>query len=334
MSSRGRQRGVALITVLLVFALATVIAAEMLRRSQLGLRSVANLLATRQAYYYALGGESFARQVLAKDVVDGNGEVDTLDETWARMDEQAAFEIDNGKMTVSISDLQGRFNLNSVIDAEGRRDDTGYLLFQQLLAGLQLNARYASEWLDWVDAGQETTANGAEDAEYGGARTADRAEVDVSALRQLRSMKPEDYARLAPHVATLPKTLPSQQGPPEPVATPLNVNTADAAVLRAILGEALATQVLARQKSGGYKSTSELPPGRAELFDVRSNFFEVLVTVNYDNRWQRLRTVVWRDNQTGATTVIARARVPIVDDTDDDNASGGNTPPWSRDGRR
>jgi type II secretory pathway component PulK len=44
---RGRQRGVALITVLLVFALATVVAAEMLRRSQLGVRSFGNLLASR-----------------------------------------------------------------------------------------------------------------------------------------------------------------------------------------------------------------------------------------------------------------------------------------------
>lgn len=322
MTRRGRQRGVALITVLLVFALATVIAAEMLRRSQLGLRGVGNLLATRQAYYYALGGEAFARQILARDVLDGHGAVDTLDETWARTGEQPAFEIENGKMTVVIADLQGRFNLNSVIDADGRRDDGGFALFQQLLAGLQLNPGLASEWLDWIDRGQEVAPNGAEDADYGGGRTADRAETDPSALRQLRSMKPDDYARLAPHVATLPKAMPSPQGPPVAIATPVNVNTADAAVLRAILGEAQASQVLARQKSGGYTSTAQLPPGRADLFDVHSNFFEVLVTVNYDNRWQRLRTVVWRDSLTGATTVIARARVPLADDNDRDEGAG------------
>jgi general secretion pathway protein K len=314
-----RQRGVALITVLLVFALATVIAAEMLRRSQLSVRGFGNLLATRQAYYYALGGEAFARQILARDVQDGFAATDNLGEDWAHTKDRPAFEIDNGTMSVVIRDLQGRLNLNSVIDADGQRDDNGFGQFQRLLATLQLNGNYASEWLDWIDQGQERTANGAEDVDYPGSRTADRAESDVSALRQLRSMKAEDYAKLAPHVAVLPKQLPSPQGEPVSIATPLNVNTADAVTLRAILGEALASQVLNKQKSGGYKSIDELPSGGsgAGQFDVRSNFFEVLVTVNYANRWQRLRTVVLRDYQTGATTVISRARSPLSDDSDD-----------------
>lgn len=328
-----RQRGVALITVLLVFALATVIAAEMLRRSQLNLRSVGNLLTTRQAYYYALGGEAFARQVLAQDVIDKHGDVDTLDESWARIGEQQPFDIDNGKMKVAIVDLQGRFNLNSVVDADGARNDAGFGQLQKLLAALQLNANYAAEWLDWVDTGQERTANGAEDVDYAGAngvvgRTADRPESDISALRQLRSMTAEDYAKLAPHVTVLPLKQLSPQGQAMAIDTPLNVNTADEAVLRAILGEAQAGQVLARQKSGGYRTVAEIPQLQGAKLDVRSNFFEVLVTVSFDGRWQRLRTVVQRDSQTGVTTVISRARSPLSDDaeagTDGDSANHNN----------
>ncbi len=317
LQGRARQRGVALITVLLVFALATVIATEMLRRSQLSVRSFGNLLTTRQAYYYALGGETFARQLLTKDVLDGLGEVDNLDESWARTREQPAFEIEHGSMIVAIKDLQGRFNLNSVVDAAGLPDQRGLNQFQKLLAHLNLNPNYASEWLDWVDLGQVPTPNGAEDADYPKTRTADRPESDISALRQLRSMNAEDYTRLAPHVAVLPKQVPSAQGQMVPVVAPLNVNTADAATLHAILGNALAAQVLARQKSGGYKTAADLPQGGAGQVDVKSSFFEIQVTVNYDNRWQRLRTMVRRDSQTGATIVLSRARTPLSDDDDD-----------------
>jgi general secretion pathway protein K len=199
----------------------------------------------------------------------------------------------------------------------GARSDRGLGQLQQLLATLQLNANLANEWLDWIDRGQERTASGAEDADYPRYRTADRPESDISALRLLRSMRPEDYAKLAPHVALLPKQLPSPQGELVDVVAPVNVNTADGAVLRAILGEAAATQVLARQKSGGYKNIAELQGGAGDLVDVKSGFFEIQVTVNYDNRWQRLRTIVRRDSQSGATTVLSRARIPLSDDSED-----------------
>ena len=297
---RARQRGVALITVLLVFALATVIATEMLRRSQLSLRSVGNLLIMRQAYYYALGGEAYARQILAKDALD-HGAIDTLTEPWAHTKDQPPFVIDNGNMIVEIVDLQGRFNLNNVIDQQG----SGFLQFRNLLNALQLNAKYASEWLDWVDADSQAVANGAEDTDYSDYRTAGHPESDVSALRLLRSMKPEDYAKLAAYVTVLP-------GP-----TRLNVNTADIAVLRAILGEAPAALVVGRQQAGGYKSSDEIPRANVapDQLDVKSNFFEIVVTVNYDQRWQRLRTVLRRDDK-GATTVISRVRSPLSDDSE------------------
>ncbi|HSB96482.1 MAG TPA: type II secretion system minor pseudopilin GspK [Spongiibacteraceae bacterium] len=312
---RARQSGVALITVLLVFALATVIAAEMLRRSQLSLRSVGNLLSARQAYYYALGGEAYARQILAKDALDST--VDTLQEPWALTKDQPPFAIDNGSMKVEIKDLQGRFNLNGMLDSTTGAVDPNYVTqFQLLLKALQLNPKYASEWADWVDKDPQVVANGAEDADYPNYRTANQAESDISALRLLRSMQAEDYAKLAPHVAVLPKKKLSPTGEQVPIVAPMNVNTADAIALRAILSDTQVGQVLARQQSGGYKNTGELAGLPVNQLDVRSSFFEVVVTVNYDDRWQRLRTVLMRDGTTGATLVISRVRSPLFDDSE------------------
>lgn len=311
---RRRERGVALITVMLVFALVAVVAAEMLRRSQLNLRSVGNLIETRQAYYYALGGEAFARQILAKQL-QGNYRTDRLRDAWARTGEQAPFDIENGKMKVEIHDLQGRFNLNNVVNEGGQVVPEAVAQLQRLLSVLQLNARYAAEWQDWLDKDQQRTTNGAEDVDYSDYRTAGRPESDISALRLLQSMKPEDYEKLAPHVTTLPVA-----------NTAINVNTADAIVLRSlspIINDSKAAQIVARQQSEGYPDVPAFQTaaglGAEEQLPsmaVTSNFFEVVVTVNYDNRWQRLRTVLRRDNNSGQATftVISRQRSPLIDD--------------------
>lgn len=311
--SSEKQRGVALITVMLVFVLVAVIATQMLRRSQLNVRSVGNLIETRQAYYYALGGEAYARQLLAKDSNNtSNGEIDTLSEAWAQAGEQQPFEIDDGSMKIEINDLQGRFNLNSVVlDAQGLQPNPEAIArLQSLLRQLQLNPNYANVWLDWVDRDQTLSPGGAEDADYTDYQTAAQPEEDVSSLRLLRSMQPQDYAKLAPHVTVLPFS----------VAT-ININTADDIVLRSISPtlSAQAAQIIARQKTGGYRSIAEVPGivGSEAAVSVSSNFFEVIVTVNYANRWQRVRTVLERrrdaSNQV-EIAVLSRVRSPLIDD--------------------
>jgi general secretion pathway protein K len=320
-SKGSRQRGVALITVLLVFALVAIIAAEMLRRSQLSLRSVGNLIETRQAYYYALGGEAYARQVLAKDVLDGNGNIDALNEAWAQTKEQQPFEIENGSMQIEINDLQGRFNLNSLVlnEKDAQLYQSALEQFVRLLKSLQLNPNYAYEWLDWIDKDQAHSPNaggaGAEDTEYTSYRTAGRPEADITALHLLRSMQPQDYAKLAQHVTVLPEFGAG--------GNMINANTADAAVLPSIssptLSESQIAQIVAQQKKGGYHDVSEVP-GLAGVagISVNSSYFEVVITVNYANRLQRVRTILKRERNPVSNqleiTVLSRVRSPLIDD--------------------
>jgi general secretion pathway protein K len=304
MSCRLRQRGVALITVLLVMALVAVIAAEMMRRGAYLRAGFGGQLLSRQAWHYALGGEAFARQLLALDHQRGDGR-DTLDEAWAQI-EEAPFAIDNGAMTIEIRDLQGRFNLNNVVDAEGRARSEGVAQWRNLLQTLGVDTRYAAEWLDWVDADQQRSPDGAEDGDYAGYRTAGGFEADVSALLLLRSMRTEDYARLAPLVTTLPAN------------TPVNVNTASAEVLRSLtptLSAARAEQLVARQRGGGFESLEQFRQlagiGADQLPDTQialaSNYFEVRVVVRFDGRWQRLRSVLHRSDN-GTLSLISRER--------------------------
>jgi general secretion pathway protein K len=297
--SAHRSRGVALITVLLVFALVAIIAAEMLRRHQLSVRSVGNLLETRQAYYYALGGEAYARQLLAKDVLE-HPNVDTLSEAWAQTKDQQPLEIEDGTMQIEIHDLQGRFNLNDVAYQDGVSQ------FKNLLKALQLNLNYANEWQRWITTAShsENTQNSAPASHSGPGRP----EADISALRLLDSMQPEDYAKLAPHVTALPN-----DDTAEPVK--ININTADDIVLQAITSPTLTAQIVARQKTGGVANVDDvgLDPNIAT---TNSSFFEVVVTVNYANRWQRVRTVLKRTLDSGKPeiTVLSRVRSSLIDD--------------------
>lgn len=296
-----RQGGVALITVLLVFALVAVIATNILQRSQLNLRSVGGLIETRQTYYYALAGEAYARQILARDIVERRSVTDTLIEPWAQTKDQQPFPLDNGTLQVEIHDLQGRFNLNNMA-----ADPAAVEQFRSLLTLLQLNVNYANELRDWLDTDQIVSPAGAEDADYPGYLTANGVEADISALRLLHSMQSEDYAKLAPHVTVLPS------------GTALNINTAGVEVLSTIMSSSQAAQVVARQQGGGYAKVADLQPQPAGLIDVSSNYFEVVVTVNYANRWQRIRTVLQRITNPGPVTfkVLSRVRSPLIDDSE------------------
>jgi len=323
-----KQRGVALITVLLVFAVVAVIAAEMLRRSQLNLRSVSNLIETRQAYYYALGGEALARKLLALDVKNGHGSKDSLDEPWAKAGTQPPFEFDNGAIKIEINDLQGRFNLNSVVDAKGQ-PNAKLPQLKQLFTAVGVDARFADEWRDWVDVDQAALPAGAEDAAYAKYKTAGAPEADISALRLLKDMQPDDYDKIAPHVVALPPMAESDSAQPDatPSITAINVNTADSTVLGALgpIISAHLSQILTRQKQSGYATTDELQQALgagadiSEL-DVKSNFFEVITTVKYLDRVQRLRSVLQRDQTSGAITVLSRSRIPFTTaDTTEEN---------------
>ena len=72
-----RERGVALITVLLIVAIVTVVTAALVARQHLAIRSSANQLNARQALHYAMGGEALAQGMQAKaaEFQQGGGEL-------------------------------------------------------------------------------------------------------------------------------------------------------------------------------------------------------------------------------------------------------------------
>lgn len=224
---RHAQRGVALLTALLVTAIIAIIAVNMASTQQLDIRRTGNIFDVDQAYLYTLGIESWAQNLLAKDFLK-NPAVDNLSEDWASA--LAPIKVEGGKVAAEILDMQGRFNLNNLVGQDDKPSDEDVRIFQRLLIGLKLEPELVQPLIDWIDKNVELTIpNGAEDVEYlkhaPPYRTANAPLTSPSELLLIKGFTPEVYARIAPFIATLP-TLPQP--------TKINVNTAPAQVLASL----------------------------------------------------------------------------------------------------
>ena len=111
LSHGGGQSGVALVSMLLLVALATVLASAIVQEQQLVIRAAGTHLDRGQAKQYAIGGEELARQILHQDYLNAP-EKDYLGEEWARQDLSYDFEL--GGVNLQIIDLQARLNLSLI----------------------------------------------------------------------------------------------------------------------------------------------------------------------------------------------------------------------------
>ena len=121
--SRGSQQGAALVIALLVFALAAALMVGVQRDFTLQLqRSTNTFLLSRVVFL--LGAESLAELALRLDAdEDGRSDapVDSLLEVWAQP--QAPFPLDGiGFLSGDLYDLQGRFNLNGLVEFHASRE--------------------------------------------------------------------------------------------------------------------------------------------------------------------------------------------------------------------
>jgi len=221
--ARRRQRGVALITAVLMVALATMLAVDVGFRGFLDQRRTGTLFALDQALEVALGAEAWAADFLKKDLQDS--QTDHLGEIWAQP--LPPLPIDGGTVEGRLEDMQGRFNINSLVNADGTTNADAVQRLERIFAVLDVEPAWASAIADWVDADtQPGFPDGAEDSVYTGQDpphlTANMPVTRVSELMVLPGFGAERYARVRPYLSALP------------VGTPLNVCTAPGIVLDAL----------------------------------------------------------------------------------------------------
>jgi general secretion pathway protein K len=225
---RSRQRGVALITAVLVVALATILAINVTFRGMVDQRRSANLFAFDQGYEVALGAEAWAADFLKQDLQDS--QQDTLAEAWAQ--QMPPLPIDEGVGAVEgrLEDLQGRFNLNNLVFTDGTPNPTAVKQLERILQMVEVEPTWASMIADWIDRDVDPGfPEGAEDSVYTGMDPAHLAAnmpiTRVSELLQLPEFGIDRFRRLQPFVTALP------------VGSKLNTCTAPGVVLDSLFDD-------------------------------------------------------------------------------------------------
>lgn len=296
-----KNRGVALITAMLITALATIIAANLAWDNALDVRRTMVMLNRDQAIQVALGSENLVQSILRQDLEDS--ETDHLAEFWAG--DLPIFPIDGGEVFGTIEDLQGRFNINNLVDQAGVVDEESLDQFRRLLSALGLDPRYAGIAVDWLDADQDASfPDGAEDPIYTGVippyRNASQPLCSASELAALAGMDKPTFDILQRHIVALPGR------------TRINVNTATPAVLQS-LGENISgsdvERLISERESGGFADystsfSSLVDPDMLNRLDESSDYFQLKVVVRIDTVRITMYSILQRGPQGDVTPII------------------------------
>ena len=259
-----RERGAALLAVLLLVAVTGAIAAAAMEGLRLSRAVAANAAALDQARAFADGVEQLAQLIVDDQIARSPGRT-TLEGDWSGTVRR--MPMPGGAVAeLRVRDGANCFNVNSVVEGEAQsaliRRPSGVAEFVGLMMALgtaEADARRIAEAAaDWVDTDTEPGPGGAEDAAYASGpepyRTANALFVEPGELRAVAGMTPDLYRRLSPWLCALPMT----------DLAPINLNTlaADQAPLLAMLAPGQlslerARAVLASRPAGGWGSQVE-----------------------------------------------------------------------------
>ena len=216
---RERERGAALLAVLLLVAVMGALSATALERLRLSTRLAANSSALDQARNFAIGIESLLT-LRADDLIAANPERLTLAGGWNGQTRRIPLP-GGGFADATLRDGSNCFNINSVVDGpptELRPRPAGvaqFVALMQIIGVPEAEARRIADAAgDWADSDSDRSRDGAEDDDYRNAdqgyRTGNTLFADVSELRAVSGMTPEIYERVRPWLCALPATELSQ----------------------------------------------------------------------------------------------------------------------------
>lgn len=307
-TERRRQSGVALIIALLVVAMAAIVAVAVMARAEAEFRRAQMVLHGEQALQYVYGAEHWVMQILLRDRQDSAD--DHFGQVWAY--DLPPLPVDGGVVRGRLTDLNGRFNLNNLVTADGEVSAPHLAQFRRLLQALGIADQVqASAVVDFIDADSETTMpDGAEDQYYLGTepphRAPNRPLASISELALLRDFDQALLPVIEPHVIALPDR------------TRLNVNTLSTPVLMSLgedLSEPVAQALVEARADSGYASLEEFESMLASVpepgvpLGLRSDWFMLTVRVSIGSTTLTMYSLLER-SPAGPTRVVARQQTP------------------------
>lgn len=346
MNQKSKQKGVALITALIITTIAVSLAATVMYRQQIQIRLSGNIAHLEQAYLYANGMEDWAGTILKKGF-DDHKEYVSLEDDWANKGELISLPIDGGVMNGQLYDLQARINLNSLArpipPPVKKKNPDGTLInpppvqkpdLAKITRSRLLNLireidpdgemgppqNFAEIAKDWIDTDQingniapegESSGSGAESPYYQSMEpaylSADTLFVSPTEIRLLKGMEKKIYKKLLPLISTLPIKN----------KTPININTASEEILKSLGFDPGAAQDIIKEReitpfeNMGNSFLTNIISQQGENIEkndlgVNSNYFLLKGSVSINNARIFIYSVLERDSKSGQVSVIMR----------------------------
>ncbi len=313
---RQRQHGIALITAIILVALAAVLATAIGFASAMAARRASTSFGADQAFLAAEGVEAMAGYILKQTYAGSTtNSAISLDEPWAQP--YGPYELSDG-ITLDLAQLedeQGKFNLNTLTNPQGNTDEKSpsFLVFQRLLKLVlgDSDEKWAGLIADWVDTDNTpNTPDGAEDSVYLSQtppyRTPNLYITSISELLALPGFGRERYDRLAPYITALPTT-----------ANTINTCTASGYLLDAIADQtsySIDSAALAnerKQAKGCFPDTTTfknngLKQDVAALIGTTTSYFRLRTFITIGTARFTLYSLMLFDSGTGKARPILR----------------------------
>ena len=206
-----RQRGIALLVAIVMFAIATTVAAAITYNKAMAARRAAASFTLEQALQAGMATEALASTILEED---GSNNKTEIHQDWAQPLPPTEIEGTGIWVQGQIEDLTSRFNINSLVSwdqqtGELKLDARQLEVFRNLLIKLDIDQRYADLLADWLDSNITPQATGGgEDTLYltqmPPYRPPNMPVTHTSELLALPQFGAENYTRIAPYVTALP----------------------------------------------------------------------------------------------------------------------------------
>lgn len=302
--SRTRQRGVAVITALLLTTLAVTIVASLFWQQQVQVRSMENQRLHLQTKWILRGALDWATLVLRQDGIDSRTHT-PLTAVWntplaeTRLDqyierERVEGEIFDATLSGRIIDASSRYNLTNL--ATGPMINVEHVdIYRRLLANLQIDTGLAKKTAEAVrDSAAQLTPSLDAPTPVVQRSKVPLALTRIEDLLTIPGYTPAMIEKLREFVIVLPAA-----------AATVNVNTAAPEVIAALspaMSVSQAQALVARRKQAYYRSKPDFlgqlfgakePEGK--VYDVKSEWFLVLSRVRLDRAALDAEALVSRD---------------------------------------
>jgi general secretion pathway protein K len=209
---RGKQRGVALLVAIVMFAIATTVAAAITYNKAMAARRAAATFTLEQALQAGMAAEALAAIALEDD---GSNQRTELHREWARPLGPIELEGTGIWIQAQLEDQTSRFNLNSLVKwqpppvAQFTVDQRQVQVFAAMLAHFNIDQRYAMLVADWLDTDSiPQSSGGGEDTLYltqtPPYRPPNTFITHTSELLALPGFGAANYQLIAPFITALP----------------------------------------------------------------------------------------------------------------------------------